>query len=365
MNFYDPMNHYQLWYFVLTGGPCAGKTTALSILDQVLTAKGYKVMIVSETATELINSGITPWELGQNTFQDLVIERSTHKEEMALRIAGNINKNIVIICDRGLMDGKAYTDHEVFKEILQSSGISETDARDQYDAVFHLVTAADGALESYTLSNNKARTETPEQAKLADLKTRNAWVGHPHLRVIDNSTPFKEKIDRLLKEVFSVMGLPVPVEIERKYLIKKPDLTMLEFAEDVVKTSILQTYLKVTTPGVERRVRQRGDGSSFSYYYTEKVTLSDLTRQETERKITVQEYLTFLLEGEKKLRKDRYCFVYNNQYFELDVYPDWEDEAILEIELTEENQKVALPDWISVIKEVTDNPNYKNVNLAK
>lgn len=359
------MHSYKLWEFVLTGGPCAGKTTALSVIEQVLTAKGYKVMIVPETATELINSGITPWELGQNVFQDILTNRSLNKEKTTREAARILCKDTVIIYDRGLMDGKAYTELENFIEILSHNLITYTDARDQYDAVFHLVTAAEGAEESYTLANNKARTETPEQARKADLKTRNAWVGHPHLRVIDNSTPFKEKIDRLIKEVFSVMGLPVPVEIERKYLIKKPDLAMLETTEGVVKTNILQTYLKTTTPGIERRVRQRGDGSSFSYYYTEKITLSDLSRQETERKITVQEYLSFLLEGEKKLRKDRYCFVYENQYFELDIYPDWEDEAILEIELTEETQEVDIPNWIQVIREVTGDFNYKNVNLAK
>lgn len=361
------MNNFDKWEFkfVLTGGPCAGKTTALSVLEQVLTAKGYKVMIVPETATELITTGITPWELTQNVFQDMVLSRSFHKEEMVGRAAWRSGKDVVIFYDRGIMDGKAYTEHEAFKAMLHEYGYTETEARDRYDAVFHLVTAADGAEESYTLANNKARTETPEQARIADLKTRNAWIGHPHLRVIDNSTPFKEKIDRLIKEVFSVMGLPVPVEIERKYLIKKPDIEMLEKTEGIVKTNILQTYLKTTTPGTERRVRQRGDGSSFSYFYTEKVTLSDLTRQETERKITVQEYLSLLLEGEKKLRKDRYCFVHSNQYFELDVYPEWEDEAILEIELTEESQEVDLPDWISVIKEVTGDENYKNVNLAK
>jgi len=365
------MDYFDKWRFefVLTGGPCAGKTTALSVLEQALTARGYKVMIVPETATELINSGITPWELTQNVFQDMVLSRSFHKEEMvsraAWRSAEHSNKNVVIFYDRGIMDGKAYTEHTAFKEMLHEYGYTETEARDRYDAIFHLVTAADGAEESYTLANNKARTETPEQARAADLRTRNAWVGHPHLRVIDNSTPFKEKIDRLIKEVFSVMGLPVPIEIERKYLIEKPHLSMLEFNEGVVKTSILQTYLKTTTPGVERRVRQRGDGSSFSYYYTEKITLSDLSRQETERKITVQEYLAFLLEGEKKIRKDRYCFIYGNQYFELDIYPDWGNEAILEIELTEETQEVDIPNWIRVIREVTDDPNYKNVNLAK
>ena len=41
----------QLWEFVLTGGPCAGKTTALSVIEQVLSKKGFKVIIVPETAT--------------------------------------------------------------------------------------------------------------------------------------------------------------------------------------------------------------------------------------------------------------------------------------------------------------------------
>lgn len=355
----------QLWEFVLTGGPCAGKTTAISVIEQVLSKKGFKVIIVAETATELINSGITPWELGQNAFQDLLTIRSLNKEETTREAVRLLGKDTVIIYDRGLMDGRAYTELSDFIEILAKHLLTITEARDQYDAVFHMVTAADGAEEFYTLENNTARRETPEEAREKDLKTRNAWLGHTHLRVIDNSTGFKEKIDRLLKEIFIVMGLPVPVEIERKFLIKKPNLEALMERDDVVKTSILQTYLKVTTPGVERRVRQRGDGKNFSYYYTEKTTLSDMSRQETERRISVHEYLSLLLEGEKSLRKDRYCFLHQNQYFELDVYPDWKDEAILEIELTEETQEVILPSWIEVIREVTDDPNYKNAALAK
>ena len=30
----------------LTGGPCGGKTTSISILEQQLTNKGYKVFVV-------------------------------------------------------------------------------------------------------------------------------------------------------------------------------------------------------------------------------------------------------------------------------------------------------------------------------
>ena len=46
---------------VLTGGPCAGKSTAMSWIQNEFEQKGYTVLFVSETATELILGGITPW----------------------------------------------------------------------------------------------------------------------------------------------------------------------------------------------------------------------------------------------------------------------------------------------------------------
>ena len=84
-----------------------------------------------------------------------------------------------------------------------------------------------------------------------------------------------------------------------------------------------------------------------------------------EKKISEKEYLSYLIDGIRSVRKTRNCFVYNNQYFELDIYPTWEEEAILEIELTSGMQEVILPDWVEVIKDVTEDPNYKNYNLAK
>ena len=36
----------QIWNFVLTGGPCSGKTTALSTIEQELSSRGYYVLIV-------------------------------------------------------------------------------------------------------------------------------------------------------------------------------------------------------------------------------------------------------------------------------------------------------------------------------
>jgi 3-isopropylmalate dehydratase small subunit len=67
----------------------------------------------------------------------------------------------------------------------------------------------------------------------------------------------------------------------------------------------------------------------------------------------------------RQIRKTRYCLMYENQYFEIDIYPFWNDKAILEIELSDENSKINFPENIKIIKEVTDDENYKNASLAK
>ena len=67
----------------------------------------------------------------------------------------------------------------------------------------------------------------------------------------------------------------------------------------------------------------------------------------------------------KPLRKTRYCLTYDNQYFEIDLYPFWKDQAIMEIELCEEDAELNFPAEITIIKEVTDDEAYKNASLAE
>lgn len=65
------------------------------------------------------------------------------------------NKNIVLICDRGTMDGSAYVSKGIWDRIIQDNDLSEHKLRDlRYDLVIHMSTAADGAEEFYTLDNN-------------------------------------------------------------------------------------------------------------------------------------------------------------------------------------------------------------------
>lgn len=353
---------------VLTGGPCAGKTTAMSWIQNAFSDKGYAVLFVPETATELISGGVAPWTCGTNlAYQSCQMRLQMEKEKIFERAAKTMAaEKILIVCDRGELDNKIYMSEAEFQTVLEQNDWNEVQLRDNYDGVFHLQTAAKGAVEFYTQANNSARTETPEQAVDLDNRLIRAWTGHPHLRVIDNTGEFHDKMRRLIAEIAALLGEPKPYEIERKYLIQYPDIAELEACPECRKVEIIQTYLKAPE-GEEIRIRQRGANGNYIYYKTVKRKISALKRIETESRLSQTEYLKLLMQADTRLhqiRKTRYCLTYANQYFEIDVYPFWKDQAIMEIELTDECQQIRFPQNIHIIREVTGDDAYKNAALA-
>ena len=119
------------------------------------------------------------------------------------------------------MDGMAYTSQQVWQALLDETGWSTIQLRDRrYEAVVHLVTAADGAAKFYTGDNNQARYETVEEAIVLDKKLINAWVGHPHFSIIENDQQgFQNKIQRCIDASFKTIGLPTPQTFHKKFLL--------------------------------------------------------------------------------------------------------------------------------------------------
>ncbi len=354
---------------VITGGPCAGKTTALEYIKTVFSEKGWTVLFVPETATELINAGVTPLSCKNNfEFQCGLMRLQIEKEKVYQRAAlGMRSEKVLLVCDRGTIDNKAYMGDDEFEKVLAELNENETRLRDDYEAVFHLVTAADGAEQFYSNANNSARYETIQAAKETDRKIISAWTGHSHLRIIDNSTGFREKLERLAAQIIAFVGDPEPLEIERKYLIEYPDIDALEKNDLCRRIDISQTYL--TYPdGNFFRIRKRGIEENCLYIKTVKKKISELKRIEIETALTAEEYHTLLNDTAAErftVSKSRYCMVYNSQYFEIDVFPFWKDKALMEIELIDENETIDMPKEITVIREVTFESEYKNYNIAR
>lgn len=189
----------QISKIVITGGPCAGKSSAMERIRDEFSALGYRVLFIAETATELINGGIAPWTCRSTSdYQTFQMKLQLEKENVYENAAKSIDcEKILIVCDRGAIDSKAYMTKEDFDALVEDMNTDEVALRDRYDAVFHLVTAAKGAEEFYTTANNTARTETAQQAAELDDRIIDAWSCHRYHQIIDNSTDFENKLKRL------------------------------------------------------------------------------------------------------------------------------------------------------------------------
>jgi len=154
------------------------------------------------------------------------------------------------------------------------------------------------------------------------------------------------------------------MEIERKFMIAMPDRALLESLD---ATEITQTYLLGEKNATER-VRKRGREKEFVYTHTIKYKISNMSRREDEREISREEYEKLLQRADPERRtieKLRYCYEYAGALWEIDVFPFWQDRAIMEIELSSEDERIVYPDNISIIRELTDDKRYTNAAMAK
>ncbi len=157
------------------------------------------------------------------------------------------------------------------------------------------------------------------------------------------------------------------LEIERKFLIRYPSKEVLDAIPARDRSAIVQTYLE-SEPGVTRRVRMRSYSDGTKYYKTEKIRRTALTCDEFEGEISEKEYTELLLNADKSRRpvkKERLLLRSGNHIFEIDIYPFWCDRAVMEVELSSEEETFTVPAGIEIIKEVSDDKRYKNAALAK
>ena len=206
--------------------------------------------------------------------------------------------------------------------------------------------------ESYArpgLSRVAAWLDTEQQELFARLS--DDWLG-------DRSAAFFTAVESVRGSLVTTGA--ADVEIERKYLLSgmPPSLEGQPFRE------IEQGYI----PGerLQERVRRvRMDGTEW-YVRTVKVG-SGIRRielqEDTDRETF--EVLWPLTRGRRVIKR-RYRVPDGGLTWEVDEFTD-RDLVLAEIELPSEDIKPKLPDWIAphVVREVTGEPEYVNVNLAR
>lgn len=197
-----------------------------------------------------------------------------------------------------------------------------------------------------------------------DCPLLNQWIGHQHIVCVYGYNA-ADKLNRFAKVFRHVCGIPAPLEIERKFLIKYPDLDKLKSMPNCCAVDITQVYLNI--PDANVRIRKRTVDGFCTCIRTEKSKITDITRVETETIISAEEYdelMQHIHPDTEAVEKIRYCLMYNGQYFEIDVFPFWKDRAYLEIELTHEEESIDIPPFVEIIKEVTTDKRYTNKSIA-
>ena len=356
---------------VLTGGPCAGKTTALVKIVEYFSGMGYKVFTVPEVPTLYSTAGwnyLTPNRQLYYEGERAILETQLALEDQVERLAEVCMKPVLIVCDRGALDISAYITPEEWEEITAMAGSDSNQLRERYDAVLHLVSAADGAEQYYTTATNATRYEKADEeglriARELDKKVINAWSGHSHLRVINNHDDFNAKLNRVIKEISNVLGLPQPLEKERLYKVD-----IIDEIPGAIESHITQTYL-VAEPGCEVRLRRRewSRGKVVNVHRSKK-RISETEEILTERQVDNNLYEQMLQQADpyrQTIRKRRQSFIWKGQHFEIDTFLEpVSDLVILQSKGVAEQESVKFPPFVKVLEDVTGNSHYYNYNIA-
>ena len=311
---------------VLTGGPCAGKTTALVKITEYFSGFGYKVFNVPEVPTIFSTAGwnyLTPNRDLYYQGERAILETQLALENQFMRLAEVCTKPVLIVCDRGTMDISAYI----------------------------------------TTRYEQANEEGLRIARELDKKVIKAWTGHPHLRVINNHDDFEAKLNRVLKEISKVVGLPQPVQEERIFRVE-----IIGEIPECSESEITQTYL-VAEPGTEVRLRRREfSGGKVVNVHRSRKRISDTEIIETERRVDNNLYEQMLQQADPyraTIKKKRQSFIWKGQFFEIDTFrAPINDLVMMETKGIAEQESINFPPFIKVLEDVTGNSRYLNYNIA-
>lgn len=369
----------------ITGGPCAGKTTSLAKMVETFTPK-FAVYTMPELATLTFSSGVTIipscfTEEDSRKFTSSIVQAQIDLEKYFENLALTQRKKVILVSDRGCCDNFAYTSPENKVKILEENGWTMNFlCNERYDIVIHLVTAASGAEEFYSLENNSARSETKEQAIALDQKTQKQWLGHPNFMIIDNSTKgFESKINRLIDVVSDLVGVKTQHRIIRKFLID-PKFTMENIPKDIKfeEYGETQTFLLTNKPKTQNFVIKRKYAENmFPIYVFGSRTIEEKyeKRIETHRNISEKMYLDYVSsQRDEKFdvtKKSIVSFLHNvgNEYNMYNIEKiSSKKSSYLILKVIRDNEhhvQEFIPDFIKVNEDITENPKFFSMNFSR
>ncbi len=326
----------RVFRIAVTGGPCALKTKSIKAIEEHIKQKySYPVYLLEETATDLIKNFAHPNDYGDvRNFQAAVFRFQTSKEEDLLKKINEECKGerCVMICDRGILDNKAYLPTQKdFDRIVEKYGYNEISILDSYDLVLDLISTSNSIYGNYGTDNNKERFEKDEIARLLDIKTTNAWIGHRNLEIIDCMPTPEEKIANILDKIDNFLDKKEEKK-QNKYMIDIYTSDFTIYNDDNSKLIDIEEYdLLNPFDGKYTFIKRTYKGSSsYLFKYTEEVDGREKVLCDTA--ISERIFNNLVKSESSKLIsiKRRLVFAKDKKIYNIDFYND--NEAYLVID---------------------------------
>jgi len=372
------MNVKKLFKICVTGGPCSGRTTAISRLKERF-ADDFVVYTVPDVIAMAQSAGCEPTtealHLPLARIARKKIQLQMDLESFYENIAVSNPKNVVIITNGGVCDHFIGLTEADKKEILEQFGWNQSYlSHERYNLVLHLVTAAAGAEEFFVGLDGAPRKESVEEARALDQQVMAQWDSHPCLVVIDNSSVgFNGKINKAIEKVSQFFGLKSMIE-PKKYLLKDLDVSAVASTFkahlSTEKIDYLVTDNADTVEWVVERVLAEDKFPVFTVI-TRWISPDDAKKVEKRRIIGERAYRNMLKMKNPEfhtVNKTILSFIVNAKNHTVHTFSA-ESLAIGEKKITwlrSEASKECIPEALrsDIVKDITDDPAFFTFKLA-
>lgn len=290
-------------------------------------------------------------------------------EDYFARIASIQKKDTLIVSENGIVEILARFPEGIRDQVLESNKWTLEDIRDnRYDAVLHMVTAANGAEEFYHLTRSKVKS--PEDALDIDRAIQKAWNGHPDYTLITNfkERTFKEKIEETYKQVCRAINRPSEKVTMNKYLIT----TTFDFSKiPTTMKSVFSETISMLPSGDESiqywiKKRENKSTGNMSYSFAQHIEgregKSSIEMKHTLSSRRYNECLAMIDKSKSPVFKLVVNFIIDSHNYVVETFRLGNSTSSVSLLLKYPGSPV--PDFIETGKDVTDDEGYQNFRLA-
>ena len=250
----------------------------------------------------------------------------------------------------------------------------------RYNAVLHLVTAANNAEKYFSSDTNVTRRETAEEARSLDKNILRGWMPHPKQYVFGNKdTGFEQKMSKLISRICELCGLPSTNRKARKFLLSNCKVPS-EIKSACFQVEKIYPFQRPEESGggytfVRKRTKINTNNKIHSYGFT-RVRIDESTGEkiEVKRILTGREYAQISERPDPNrhfVRQERTSFLLNESTCYICKYlapAKYAGVQILYVQSSAEEQSLSLekdfPSWLNVQREITGDPKFSSYNMS-